>query len=90
MAEETGWRPRSVRLLARFQPLAGIADFENLVFLGEGAEDTGHPADINEAARVEWIGLDSVRDRIVRGEIIGAGTQIGLLHVLALRASQAP
>jgi len=81
--EETGWRPRTMRLLTRFQPLVGTADFENLIFLGEGAEDTGKPADINEAARVEWISLDSVRDRITRGEIIGAGTQIGLLHVLA-------
>ncbi|HVE96120.1 MAG TPA: hypothetical protein VNA67_03945 [Pseudonocardiaceae bacterium] len=59
-----------------------------LLFLGEGAEDTGAPADINEAARVEWIALDSVRDRIARGEIIGAGTQIGLLHILAFHAHQ--
>ncbi|MGH3608077.1 MAG: NUDIX hydrolase [Pseudonocardiaceae bacterium] len=85
--EETGWRPRSMTLLTRFQPLAGSADFENLVFLGEGAEDTGRPADINEAARVEWINLDSVRDRIAQGEIIGAGTQIGLLHLLTFHAS---
>ena len=81
--EETGWRPRKMTLLTRFQPLVGSADFENLLFLGEGAEATGAPVDINEAARVEWITLDSVRDRIVRGEIIGAGTQIGLLHILA-------
>jgi 8-oxo-dGTP pyrophosphatase MutT (NUDIX family) len=87
--EETGWRPRSMRLLTRFQPLVGTADFENLIFLGEGAEDTGKPADINEAAHVEWITLDSIRDRITRGEIIGAGTQIGLLHVLAFHASPA-
>jgi 8-oxo-dGDP phosphatase len=86
--EETGWRPRSMRLLTRFQPLVGSADFENLIFLGEGAEDTGTPADINEAARVEWIDLDSIPDRIAQGEIIGAGTQIGLLHVLAFHIRQ--
>ena len=86
--EETGWRPRRMTLLTRFQPLVGSADFENLLFLGEGAEDTGAPADINEAARVEWITLDSVRERIARGEIIGAGTQIGLLHILAFHAAQ--
>jgi hypothetical protein len=39
-----------MRPLTRFQPLAGTADFENLIFLGEGAEDTGKPADLNEAA----------------------------------------
>ena len=84
--EETGWRPRSMTLLTRFQPLVGSADFENLIFLSEGAENTGTPVDINEAARVEWITLDSVRDRIGRAEIIGAGTQIGLLHLLAFRS----
>jgi 8-oxo-dGTP pyrophosphatase MutT (NUDIX family) len=86
--EETGWRPRSIRPLTRFQPLAGTADFENLIFIGEGAEDTGAPSDSNEAARVEWITLDSVPERLARGEIIGAGTQIGLLHVLAFHRGQ--
>ncbi|MDQ4031076.1 MAG: hypothetical protein M3332_01905 [Actinomycetota bacterium] len=60
-----------------------LPDFENLLFLGEGAEDTGKPTNINETARVEWIAVSSIRDRIARGEIIGAGTQIGLLHILA-------
>ncbi|MGH3932708.1 MAG: hypothetical protein ACRDTF_22350 [Pseudonocardiaceae bacterium] len=60
-----------------------------LIFLGEGAQNTGKPADINETARVEWIALASVPDQDARGEIIGAGTQIGLLHVLAFRARQA-
>lgn len=87
--EETGWRPHSMTLLTRFQPLAGTADFENLLFLGEDGEDTGKSADVNETARVEWITLDSVRDRIAQGEIMGAGTQIGLLHVLAFHAGQA-
>jgi 8-oxo-dGDP phosphatase len=86
--EETGWRPRSMRPLTRFQPLAGTADFENLIFLGEGAEATGEPADINEAARIEWLTLESVPDRIATGEIIGAGSQIGLLHVLAFHTHQ--
>jgi 8-oxo-dGTP pyrophosphatase MutT (NUDIX family) len=83
--EETGWRPRSVRPLTAFQPITGTADFENLIFLAEGAEDTGKAADINEAARVEWIPLPSVRGLIANGKIIGAAAQIGLLHVLAFR-----
>jgi 8-oxo-dGTP pyrophosphatase MutT (NUDIX family) len=80
--EETGWRPRSLRLVASFQPLTGTADFENLVFISEGAERTDTPPDINEAARVEWISLSSVRERIQNGEIIGAAAQVGLLNVL--------
>lgn len=82
--EETGWRPRSMRPLGSFQPFAGTADFENLLFLAEGCESTGAPPDINEATRVEWIALDSVLARIAKGEIIGAAAQIGLLHVLTL------
>ncbi|HEY3608397.1 MAG TPA: NUDIX hydrolase [Pseudonocardiaceae bacterium] len=80
--EETGWRPRSIRPLAAFQPITGTADFENLIYLAEGAEDTGKAADINEAARVEWIALDTIRERLANGEIIGAAAQIGLLHIL--------
>lgn len=83
--EETGWRPRNIKFLTSFQPLTGTADFENLIYLAEGAEDTGKAADINEAARVEWIPLTSVRGLITEGKIIGAAAQIGLLHVLAFR-----
>jgi len=81
--EETGWRPRSIRLLTSFQPLAGTADFENLIYVAEGAEDTGASPDVNEAARVEWVPLSKVRDMIANGEIIGAGAQLGLMFVLA-------
>ncbi|SDD62385.1 NUDIX hydrolase [Actinokineospora iranica] len=81
--EETGWRPRSIRLLTSFQPLAGTADFENLIYVAEGAEDTGAPPDSNEAARVEWVPLSKIRAMIANGEIIGAGTQLGLMFVLA-------
>lgn len=80
--EETGWRPRSLRPLAKFQPLVGTADFENIIFLSEGAELTSTKPDINEAARVEWIRLETVHDRMEKGEIIGAAAQIGLLTAM--------
>ena len=47
--EETGWRPRNMRLVSKFQSLAGTADSENFVFVADGAEDTGKAPDINEA-----------------------------------------
>jgi len=81
--EETGWRPHDVRPLVSLQPIVGSADAENLLFVASGAEYTGKPKDINEAERVAWIRLGSVRERIERGEIVGAASQIGLLHVLA-------
>lgn len=81
--EETGWRPRNVEPLTSMQPMIGTADAENLLFLGRGADFVGEPKDINEAERVDWIPLTSIRERITRGEIIGAASQVGLLHVLA-------
>lgn len=83
--EESGWRAKSVRLLATFQPLAGSMDMENYVYLADDLEDTGKSPDINEAERVEWISLASVPGRIAKGEVIGAGAQLGLLHAARLR-----
>lgn len=85
LEEEAGWRAGSLTLLANFQPLAGSIDMENFVYLAEGLQDTGTGPDINETAKVEWISLASVPDRIAKGEIIGAGAQLGLLHAARLR-----
>ncbi|WP_263251655.1 NUDIX hydrolase [Saccharopolyspora rosea] len=85
--EETGWRPLAVKPFGSFQPITGTADFENLLFLAEGAEDTGKPADINETARVEWIPLVEIPERIERGEIPGAAAQIALFKLLTQRRS---
>jgi hypothetical protein len=74
----------------QFPAADGTADFENLIYLGEGAEDTGRQADINEAERVAWIPLDAIRDMLAEGEIIGAAAQIGPLHVLAKRSAAVP
>jgi 8-oxo-dGDP phosphatase len=84
--EETGWRPARLEPLMSFQPMVGTADAENLLFIGYGAARVGRP-DSNEARRVEWIELASVPDRIVRGEIVGAASVIGLLAALRLRES---
>ena len=81
--EETGWRPRAVEYLTSMQPMIGTADAENLLFLAHGADFIGEPKDINEAERVAWVPLDSIRERMAQGEIIGAASQVGLLHVLA-------
>lgn len=85
LKEEAGYVAQSVRLLARFQPLDGSADFENFVYLAEGLSDGAGSIDVNEAERYEWVPLKDVNERIERGEVIGAGTQIGLLHAARLR-----
>ena len=84
--EETGWRPHRAEFLASMQPTVGTADAENLLYVAYGADYIGGSIDVNEAARVAWIPLGSIRERITKGEIVGAGSQVGLLHVLAFRS----
>lgn len=81
--EETGWRPREARPLVECQPIVGSADAANLLFVSRGADHVGHAPDINEAERVEWISLASVRELIADGQIVGSSSIVGLLAVLA-------
>lgn len=80
--EETGWRPGRLERLLSFQPMVGSADSENLLFLAHGAKFTNKATDMNEAEEVSWVPLDTVVERMSRGEIVGSATIIGLLHVL--------
>ena len=81
--EETGWRPRSVEAMVSFQPWVGMADAENLLFLGRGADYIGDAIDVNEAERVAWIPIDDVHSHIASGQIVGAGSIIAVLDLLA-------
>lgn len=81
--EETGWRPRSVKPLVALQPSVGTTDAENLLYISHGADHIGDPPDINEAERIAWLPLVEIPARIQSGEIVGAASLVGLLHVLA-------
>jgi 8-oxo-dGTP pyrophosphatase MutT (NUDIX family) len=80
--EETGWRPRSIEPLVAFQPMIGSADAENLLYWSDGADLTDASIDVNEAAEVDWLPLSTIEARIASGEIIGAGSVIGILAVM--------
>lgn len=86
--EETGWRPIGpMRLLTEFQPMPGMVDTPHEVYLARGAEYVGEPTDGEEAARVDWLPLDRVRELIARSEVEGSGSLVGLLYLLALGES---
>lgn len=87
--EETGWRPRSMRLLLTVQPMVGTIDQPNLIYLASGADPTGAAPDINEAAHIDWIPLTDVRQMIAAGSVIGAASVAGLLAVLLDRGISA-
>ena len=83
--EETGWRPREMVRIVGYQPMVGTLDTEHEIFISHGADYVDGPIDPNEAARIEWLELDSALPLIARGEIWTAGTIIGLLYALASR-----
>ncbi|MEV1145277.1 NUDIX hydrolase [Micromonospora sp. NPDC049799] len=84
--EETGWRPGAVEPMLSFQPWVATADAENLLFLARSAEHVGAPVDLNEAERVAWIPLEEARQLVSQGEIVGAGTVIAVLELVARKA----
>lgn len=88
--EETGWRPGPLTHLVTYQPMIGMVDSPHELYIGHGASLAGKPTDQEEAGRIEWIPLASILGMISRNEIIGSGSLVGLLHVLATRGNQSP
>lgn len=85
--EETGWRPGTMTRLLTYQPMIGMVDSPHELYVGRGASLVGEPTDQEEAGRVAWIPMASVLGMVSRNEIIGSGSLVGLLHVLAAQAS---
>lgn len=81
--EETGWRPSPLQHLVSYQPMPGLVDTPHEVFIARGAEHIGDPTSRDEAGVVEWVSLDEVRDLVQEGKLLGSGTYVGLLHLLA-------
>lgn len=81
--EETGWRPNPMRRVLTYQPMSGMVDSPHTIYATRGATYIGAPVASDEAARIDWIPLASVHKLAAKGELLGSGTLIGLLHVLA-------
>jgi 8-oxo-dGTP pyrophosphatase MutT (NUDIX family) len=87
--EETGWRPSEAQFVLSYQPMIGNADFPQDLYLARGAELVRTPA-ADETAAVRWVPLEEATAMIGSGEIIGAGTIIGVQYALMLRAGTYP
>jgi 8-oxo-dGDP phosphatase len=85
LEEETGYRAGDVEYIGSFQPTPSMVDAERFMFIGTNPERTGEPTDLSEAARVEWIPLDSVPQMIDEGEIWSASSLVALARVLLKR-----
>ena len=82
VAEETGWRPRSLSLAMTFQPAIGIADSPHDVFIGRGAELLGKPSDVTEAEAIAWIPLEDLYSMTRSGEIRDGASVAAVFEVL--------
>jgi len=83
--EETGWRPGAMRHLLTLQPMSGAVDCQLQLFSATGAVRIGEPTDREEALRVEWHPLSSTLDQISQHQVMGAGSLVALLYILASR-----
>lgn len=83
--EETGWRPGELRHLFTFQPMPGMVDTPHALFVARGAEKIGEPTDAEEAAVINWVPLADVPVLAQRGEVLGSGSLVALLYLIAAR-----
>lgn len=81
--EETGWSPGPLRPLTSFQPMPGLVDTPHDVFVTRGATRLGEPTTTDEVGVVDWVPLSDIRELATAGRLLGSGTLVGLLHVLA-------
>ncbi|MFF3815807.1 NUDIX domain-containing protein [Streptomyces bluensis] len=88
VVEETGWRPKNVEHVVTYQPMVGMVDSPHEIFVGHGAEKVGEPTDLEEAGHIEWVPLADVPGLMAQGELLGSGTLVALLHILATRGKQ--
>ena len=81
--EETGHRPTAPgRKLIEFQPMVGMVDTPNEVWVFDEVKRVGDPTDAVEAGIVGWVPLTDVSGMIDRGQILGGGSITGLLRYL--------
>ncbi|WP_405561048.1 NUDIX domain-containing protein [Streptomyces sp. NBC_01180] len=83
--EETGWRPAKLDHFVTYQPMIGMVDSPHEIYVGHGAEHVGEPTDVEEAGHVAWVPLADIPGLMARDELLGSGTLVGLLHLLASR-----
>ncbi|MFJ6558586.1 NUDIX domain-containing protein [Streptomyces sp. NPDC091412] len=88
VVEETGWRPKSLEHVVTYQPMVGMVDSPHEIFVGHGAEKVGEPSDLEEAGHIEWVPLADIPGLMARGELMGSGTLVALLHILASQRQQ--
>jgi 8-oxo-dGDP phosphatase len=84
LEDSTGYRAGRVTHLITFQPMAGSADAEHSVFVGQDPVQVGEPTVTGEFGWAEWVPLGSVPGLVAAGEIWNAGSLVALLRLLTM------
>lgn len=83
--EETGWRPGPLRFLVYDQPMSGLLNACNHIYLAESAEQIGSPSESFESDHVAWIPLVKIPAHIGDRQIVGGTTMAALLMAMRER-----
>jgi 8-oxo-dGTP pyrophosphatase MutT (NUDIX family) len=87
-AEETGWRPAGPgRTLVAFEPLPGMAVAPMSIHVWTGAVPGDVPLDPLEPGRARWIPFAEAVRLALAGELLGAGSLVGVLALQAERSA---
>jgi 8-oxo-dGTP pyrophosphatase MutT (NUDIX family) len=85
--EESGWAPAGKPAhIAHFQPLPGMVDALIDIYLWRTFEKVGEPSDAEEAGELRWVPLTDVPQLIADRDVLGAGTLVALLQLVAMAA----
>ncbi len=84
--EESGWDPGDVTPLCAFYPGNGITDQRFHIFTSHSPVHVGPPTDMNEATRIVWHDMESLRALLATGRISDGLSFAALSYALAIHA----
>lgn len=81
--EETGWEPQTVERLLSFQPAIGMVDSPHDLYVSRNAVHVTTETDSEETGVRRWVPLREVPGMAAGGQILGSGSLVALLYLLA-------
>lgn len=90
LQEETGWKPGSIQLAARFYSSPGYADEELILYHASELTLSKLPHDEDEVIVPRFVPKEEARRMIESGEIVDAKTLVGLYWWLSREKTDKP
>ncbi|QIS23699.1 NUDIX hydrolase [Nocardia terpenica] len=84
LLEETGFEVGAFHLAAILEPMPGLVETPHYVYIADEPRQVAEPTDEEEAAQLVWMPLTDTPELLATGQLLGAGTAVGMLSALAL------